>query len=101
MVRLRREDNRRTYVITAEEEGRLLDAALTDENAFVWLFVKLGLATGLRHSELLRTRFEHLDAVRRRLGVRVKGGGWREQPLTRSITAVLEHERPMAQDADG
>ncbi len=101
MLRLEREHNRRTFVISDDEERRLLAAALGDSNPYAWLFVKVGLATGLRHGEILSTRFEHLDPVRRRLGVRVKGGRWRNQPLTREITEILRREREMATDQDG
>ncbi len=101
MIPLEAERNRRTYVITDEEEQKLLNAALADSNVYAWLFIKLGLATGLRHAEMLTARFENLDPVRRRLRVKVKGGRWRDQPLMRGITEVLSHERDMAEDPDG
>ena len=101
MIKLETERNRRTYVITGEEEQELLNAALADSNPYVWLFIKLGLATGLRHTEMLAARFQNLDPVRRRLRVKVKGGRWRNQPLTRGITEVLTREREMAEDPDG
>ena len=100
MIALKREDNRRTYVISADEEQRLLKAALADSNSYIWLFIKLGLATGLRHSEMLNARFENFKPTRRRLRVKVKGGRWRNQPLTRGITAVLQRELEMAEDPD-
>ena len=101
MIKLEAERNRRTYVISDDEEERLLNAALEDSNAYVWLFIRLGLATGLRHSEILSARFDGFDPVRRRLRVKVKGGRWRNQPLTRGITEVIKHEREMAEDPDG
>lgn len=91
-------DNRREYVLSGAEKEKLLNAALKDSNTRIWLFVMMGLNTGLRHSEILSARFENLDAGRRRLRVLVKGGYWREQPLTRTITDVLEREREMADD---
>jgi integrase len=101
MIKLEPERNRRTYVISGEEEQKLLDAALQDSNAFVWLFIRLGLATGLRHAEMLSACFANFDPTRRRLRVRIKGGSWRNQPLTRGITEVIKHEREMAGDPDG
>ena len=101
MIKLEPERNRRTYVISGEEEQKLLDAALQDSNAFVWLFIRLGLATGLRHAEMLSACFANFDPTRRRLRVKVKGGRWRNQPLTRGFTEVLKHEREMAEDPDG
>ena len=64
-------------------------------------FIKMGLATGVRHSEMLSARFENLDAGRRRLRVQVKGGRWRDRPLTRGITEILAREREMRDDRDG
>ena len=101
MVKLEREDNVRKFVISDDEERRLLAAAREDSNPYIELFIRLGLATSLRHSEILTARFENFDAVRRRLRIRVKGGRWRSQPLTRGITAVLDREREMADDPDG
>lgn len=95
------EDNERDYVLTDDEEMALLEAALTDGNAYIWLFVKIGLGTSMRHREILSGRFENLDPIRRRLRVQVKGGRWRQQPLTRGLVKILLHEREMAQDQDG
>ncbi|MBT4710390.1 MAG: site-specific integrase [Alphaproteobacteria bacterium] len=100
-VKLESEHNQRDFVLSHDQERQLLDAALQDSNPFVHLFVRVGLATGLRHSEILAARFEHLDSVRRRLRVRVKGGRLRNQPLTKGITAALVEERRMANDPYG
>ncbi len=101
MVKLEVEDNQRKRVISAEEEKRLLEAALQDSNSYVWFFIRMGLATGLRHTELLTARFDGFNAKARRLRVKAKGGKWREQPLTRGIVELLEREREMASDQDG
>ena len=101
MLKLEKECNERNYVLSAAEEAHLLEAALADSNPYIWLFIKLGLATSLRHSEMLGARFEHFYAVKRRLRVKVKGGRWRYQPLTRGITEILQRERDMAEDRDG
>ncbi len=101
MIELQKEHNVRDYVISAQEEKELLDAAVADGQSYIWLFVKLGLATSLRHSEMLSARFQDFDPERRRLRVRVKGGRWRRQPLPRSITDILAKEREMAVDPLG
>ncbi len=100
-LELRKEHNARDYVISEDEEQLLLEAALRDSSPYIWLFIKLGLATSLRHSEILRARFDNFDPERRRLRVQVKGGRWRRQPLTRSITEILVKEREMAKDPKG
>jgi integrase len=74
---------------------------LQDSQPYLWLFIKIGLATGLRHTEILSSRFENFDPTRRRLKVWVKGGKWRQQPLTRGITDILGRERGMAADQCG
>ena len=101
MVKLERENNRREVVLSQDEKSDLLDAALNDSNLRIWLFMMMGMHTGLRHSEILAGRFEHLDTKRRRLRARVKGDRWREQPLTRAIADVLSREREMADDENG
>jgi integrase len=101
MISLQKERNERDYVISEDEEQALLRAAMRDSNPYIWLFIKLGLATSLRHSELLRARFENFEPDRRRLRIQVKGGRWRRQPLTRSITQILLREREAAKDQQG
>ncbi|MDP7561043.1 MAG: tyrosine-type recombinase/integrase, partial [Planctomycetota bacterium] len=101
MVKLERESGRREHVLSTEEKESLLVATLNDSNTRIWLFIMVGLNTSLRHREILSSRFENFDASRRRLRVKVKGGEWREQPLTRTITKILQHEREMADDPDG
>lgn len=101
IVTIGRLKNRREFVLNLSDEVELLDAALKDSNSYVWLFIKIGLATSLRHSEILSTRFEDLNTTRRRLRVWVKGGERRDQPLTREITDILVRERGMAKDQGG
>lgn len=101
MIKLQEPDNRRNRVLTHKEESVLLEAALDDSNSFSWLFVRLGLSTGLRHSEILSARFDGFDKARRRLRVRVKGGRIREQPLSTELAEILQREREMAEDPEG
>ena len=100
-LKLQRTDRRRDYVLTAAEKAELLAAALKDSNTRIWLFIQVGLHTSLRHAEILSARFEHFDPVRRRLHVTVKGGRQRAQPLTLTITEILQREQEMAADPDG
>ena len=101
MVKLEAADNARDYVLSDDDRTRLLNAALEDSNQYIWLFVTMGLHTSLRHSEILSSQFENFDGERRRLRVKVKGGRWRDQPLTPTITDILMGEREMALDPDG
>jgi len=101
MIKLKLVKDHRERVLSVAEEGALLDAALADSNPYVWLFIKIGLATSLRHSEILSARFDRLDPQRKRLRVQVKGGEWRKQPLSEEITQILLRERDMTQDPEG
>lgn len=101
MVRIGRLNNRREFIFSASEETALLEAASQDGNPYIWLFIKVGLATSLRHSELLSVRFLDLDTQRRRLRVRAKGGELRDQPLTQEITEILVDQQKMADEDRG
>lgn len=83
----------RIVALTADECDRLLRAAIADSDPDLWLFVLLALHTAMRHGELRRLRWEHLDAERRRFFVPVAKAGAREQPLTTAATEVLVAER--------
>lgn len=100
-VSLEEEDNARDYVITTGDESGLLTAALADVNTYIWLFIKAGLGTSLRHSEILAFRFDLFDYARRRIRVKVKGGSWRNQPMTQELANIIQREREMAEDQDG
>ena len=80
VIKLKEPDNRRNRVLSHEEESAVLCSALNDSNPYSWLFVRVGLSTGLRHSEILSARFDGFDPLRRRLRVRVKGGGSESGP---------------------
>ncbi len=97
MIKLEQPENRRLRVLTHKEESTLLGAALEDSNPYSWLFIKIGLSTSLRHSEILSARFDGFSFARQRLRVWVKGGRWREQPLTRELTQILMAEQRMAE----
>ena len=101
MIKLEQPENRRLRVLAHEEESALLNAALEDSNSHLWLFIKIGLSTSLRHSEILSMRFDGFNPAHRRLRVRVKGGRWREQPLTRELTQIFMAEQRMAEDPQG
>jgi integrase len=91
-----REDNQREYVLTLEQEEDLLRAALADSNTYLWLFIKIALATSMRHQEILRMSFDSLDASRRRLKTKVKGGRLRQQPLPQGTVDLLLKEQQMS-----
>jgi integrase len=100
MVKLKKVEDRRDFIFSFDQERAMLDAALRDSSAYIWLFIKIGLSTSLRHSEIPSARFDGIDTQRRRLRIKAKGGYWRDQPLSQDIAAVLAQERGMAEDRD-
>jgi integrase len=93
--------NARERVLSKGEAQALLHAAQYDPNPDIHLFIRLGLGTSLRHSEILSARWENFDPERRRLRVRVKGGSWRLQPLPPTIVALLLAHRGEPPGRDG
>lgn len=96
-----KEDNRRDFIFSADAEKAILNAAARDVNSRIWLFMKMGFGTSMRHSEILSARYDHLDTSRRRLRVKVKGGRWRDQPLPQWLVDLLVADIEAADDPDG
>jgi len=65
------------------------------------LFVAFGLNTAMRHSEILRARFDQLDLDNLRLFVPKAKAGQREQPLTPELADILRREQDSRNDKDG
>ena len=55
----------------------------------------------MRHSEMLRARFDPIDFERNRLFLPKAKAGQRVQPLTPELAAILKRERDMREDRDG
>ncbi len=91
----------RIVVLNDQQADDLLRAAIQDEDPYCWLFVLFGLNTAMRHREILRARFDHLDIENRRLYIPQAKAGDREQPITPQLAEVLEKERAMRDDPEG
>lgn len=100
-IKIRKLDNRRDRILSASEKERLLHTAKEDSNPQIWLFVHVAIDTSLRHQEILSLRFENFDPERRRISVEVKGGRWREQPLTRRISRIFRDVQSTRGNDDG
>lgn len=96
-----KEQNHRDYVISDADEKALLDAAAHDVHPYIWLFCVMGIGSSMRHREILSARFDRLDADRRRLRIKVKGGRQRDQPLPQWVVDILLKERESVPDPDG
>ena len=100
-IELLDEEPGRIVTLTNSETNALLKAAIADEDAYCWLFVVFGLNTAMRHSEILRTRFDQLDLDNHRLHIPRAKAGQREQPITPELANVLREERDQRDDPDG
>ena len=95
------ENEGRIIALDDEQADALMQAAVQDEEPDCWLFVAFGLNTAMRHSEILRARFDHLDFDKLRLYVPQAKAGEREQPITPELADILRKEREMRDDQDG
>ncbi len=90
--------NRRERRVSAGELRRLEAAAAPD----FWALIQLALETGMRRSELVNIRWEHVALDKRLLFVPQSKNGWgRAVPLTWTAVSVLERRGQAAGDADG
>jgi integrase len=81
-------EGRITY-LTAEQAASLLEAAGKDDDAHVYLFVRIGLATGMRRMEILSIRREHVELERKTIQIPNAKAGARAQPITADLAAYL------------
>jgi integrase len=88
----------RIIALTEEQERRLLEAAGADADPYCWLFVAFGVNTAMRHSEILRARFDQVDFEHNRLFIPKAKAGTREQPITPELAVILKREQEMAED---
>ena len=96
-----KETGGRIIALTNEQCDELIRAAIGSADSDCWLFVAFGLNTAMRHSEILRARFDHVDFDKLRLFIPEAKAGEREQPITPELAAMLRKEREMRQDRQG
>ncbi len=100
-IRLLEKTQGRIVALTDAQVDALLRAAVADNDPYCWLFVAFGLNTAMRHREILRARFEHLDMENHRLLVPQAKGGQREQPFTPQLAEILRREMQTRSDGVG
>ena len=95
------ESGGRIVALSDNQADALLQAAVGDEDPDCWLFVAFGLNTAMRHSEIIRARFDQLDLDKLRLHIPQAKAGEREQPITPELAVILYKEREMREDREG
>ena len=88
-IGLMKENNARIVVLTSEECQKLLkEAQLLDEQ--LYLFVRLGLSTGMRHMEILSIAIENISLRNREIYLPKTKTGPRMQRISSEMTSFLE-----------
>jgi integrase len=90
-VRLRRfrERNGRIVYLTPDQCAALERAAMADQSPHIYPFIVIGLRTGMRRSEILSIRREHVNLDRSVIFIPRAKAGAREQPITRDLADFL------------
>jgi integrase len=84
-----REDEGRTRYLTPKECGKLLDEA-KKINEQLYLFVKIGLSTGMRVSEITAMRLSDILFSQKIIYIPLAKAGSREQPMTDELALYLK-----------
>lgn len=95
------EARKRIVVLSHVDQKALMQAAMKDQDPMTWLFVAIAMGTGMRHSEVLRIKWEHIDFENRRIFLPTAKAGGREQPMPPTLADALAKERKQLGDPDG
>jgi len=95
------EPRKKVTVLTDETATALYNGAVADQDGLTWLFVIIGLNSAMRHSEILRIRWDDIDFDQRRIHLEEAKAGQRTQPISDSLTKMLLKERESRTDQKG
>lgn len=95
------EPRKKIVVLEDNHAAALMKAAMADQDGRLWLFVAFGLNTAMRHSEILRVRYDQIDFATHRIFIPEAKAGEREQPITPTLAEMLKKQREMEGDSDG
>lgn len=88
-------------VLTEQQANALMAAALEDTDPRLHLFVAFGLNAAMRHSEIVRARYDQIDFDARRVFIPLAKAGEREQPITPSLASMLRDRQKIEAIPDG
>lgn len=95
------EARKQIRVLTDVQSQALMKAAVADQDGYLWIFVAFGLGAAMRHSEIVRVRFDEIDFDTRQIWIDKAKAGEREQPITPALADALKKQREMVEDKDG
>ena len=84
-----KEDTGRIIYLTVEQNERLLKMAEGDQNRQIHPFIKIGLDTSMRKTEILSIRREDINLQQLVIYIPKAKGGAREQPITADLGEYL------------
>ncbi len=96
-----KETRKKIRILTEEQRQQLIDAAVADQDPHAWLFVMFGLNASMRHSEIVRRRYDEIDFENCRIWIDRAKAGEREQPITASLRDALLRQQSMEADPNG
>ncbi len=88
-IRKLKEENGRIVYLSAAQAESLLDAAKSDRSRQIYPFILIGLRTGMRSSEILSIRREHVDLAAPSIYVPHAKAGPRTQPISADLVEFL------------
>lgn len=95
------EKRKKIVILTVADQSALLKGGIEDQDPAAWLFIAYGQNTAMRHSEMLRTRWDAIDFDNHRIHVPEAKAGQRIQPMTTSLARMLADERKRRDDQEG
>lgn len=93
--------NNKIEVFSAEQCQLLLDSAKEDVDPFTYMFILLGLNTGMRHSEILSLRYEYINYDMTRIFLPETKTGARHQPFPKGLIALLQQHQSTLEEPNG
>jgi integrase len=88
-IRKLKEGTGRIVYLTEAQADDLLEAAKADQNRQIYPFILIGLRTGMRKSEILSIRREHIDLAAHSIYVPHAKAGARVQPISPDLADFL------------
>lgn len=85
-----KENQHRITYLTVEQIDRLLKETKEDQNSHIYPFMVTGLETGMRLTEILSIRLEHIDLEKKVIFIPSAKAGSRLQPMTTFLAQELE-----------
>lgn len=82
-------DNAKLDYLTGDQVQRVLETAKKDQSFEIYPFLLVATATGMRLTEILSVRWEHIDLDRRLIHIPKAKAGARDQPITKSLAEYL------------